>query len=73
MQRELLRGVPDPVVGAGLAEVVAGCITGCMLARSTTPAANASSKITTPGPSASARISSDCSVRRSAAPTVAAA
>ena len=31
MQRELLRGVPDPVVGAGLAEVVAGCIAGCML------------------------------------------
>ena len=69
-QRQLLRGIPDAVVGAGLAEVVTRDIAGCMLramivknaslARSTTPASNASSKATTPGPSVSARMSSDC-------------
>ena len=82
MQCELLRGVPDPVVGAGLTEVVAvriACLTLRVDDREERLAGpvhhvgeKAPSKITTPGPSASARISSDCSARRSVAPIVAA-
>lgn len=82
VQRELLRGVPDPVVGAGRAEVVARGGAGVALGfddreegvvGSVDDAGEkAFSNTTTPGPSASARISSACTSRRSAPATASA-
>ena len=76
VQRELLGGVPDPVVGARLAEVVArGNAVGALRLddreeRLAGPVDDVvrrtrSVKTTTPGPSASARMSSACRARRS--------
>ena len=75
VQRQLLRGVPDPVVGAGLAEVITGGGTlgalrvdefGERRAGRGRPRRRpkAPSNTTTPGPSVSARMSSACTARR---------